>query len=130
MSDDMNLPLISCQAPLLSTDLFSFQVYTFDPLEEHPDRRGCCEDIRNITEVFPTPPGEAPVQTPIDAAYFSWTEKSVYFFKAEDVWVNTLYRPRALVRNLMKYVGKWYHKPEESYATTKHKWFDICDVGQ
>lgn len=90
----------------------------FDP--KQPDEtRGCCERKLKIVDEFPLLDGEGQAfPSSVDAVYISYNDQSMYFFKDDDVWKNTLYHPRQkVIKNGLKYVGQRYKK-----------WFDICDV--
>ena len=93
------------------------KVYVFDP-KLPPETRGCCERKRKIWEEFPSVENQDPMPGDIDASYYSYTDKSVYFLKGEKVWQNVLFHPRQKqIRNGVKHIGNWFEK-----------WYDICDV--
>ena len=73
-------------------------------------------------EEFPPADGEEANRLPanLDAAYFSYTENTLFFFKGDDYWQNVAFDPTKhsdAPENSVVYKGKWYDK-----------WYDICDI--
>ncbi|XP_069139651.1 matrix metallopeptidase-21-like [Argopecten irradians] len=93
-------------------------VYVYDP-KEPEETRGCCIRTVRFEDEFPTVEGDEVLTGNVDAVYYSYKNKTVYFIKDEHVWQNYLFHPRQKkqIRNAIKYVGKWYEM-----------WYDICDV--
>lgn len=92
-------------------------VYVYDP-KGADHTKGCCVRKRKIWEEFPPMEGEDPLPSDLDVAYFSYSDKKVYFLKDETVWENVLFNPRQKqIRNSVKKLGTWYEK-----------WYDVCDV--
>ncbi|XP_041371054.1 matrix metalloproteinase-21-like [Gigantopelta aegis] len=92
-------------------------VYVYDP-KEPEDTRGCCVRKRLVTEEYPALEGETPLPANLDAVYYSYKDKAMFFIKGEEYWINSLYHPKQkVIQNAIEYKGKWYEK-----------WFDICDV--
>ena len=70
--------------------------------------------IGTFTDVFPPAPNEENVLDGyITSVYYSYGEKTLFFFKDEDVWQDENFPDTPRVR----YLGKWYDK-----------WFDICEA--
>lgn len=82
-----------------------------------PSTTGCCERIVNIREEYPSV-DDSPLPDNLDAVYYSYKEKSMYFLKGEDVWKNVrFHRRQRNTVNEIRHEGKWYDH-----------WYDICDV--
>ena len=71
-----------------------------------------------ITDVFPAVPGHTALPAQLDAVYYSYRDKMMYFLKGEDLWRNKSFNRRDhTTHNSIEHIGKWYDK-----------WLDICDV--
>jgi len=82
-------------------------------LQKSPDA-GCCDMIGKFTDIFPPAPNEEKILDGyITSVYYSYGEKTLFFFQDEDVWQDDNFADTPRVR----YVGKWYDK-----------WFDICEA--
>ncbi|XP_048746011.2 matrix metallopeptidase-21-like isoform X2 [Ostrea edulis] len=92
-------------------------VYVYDP--KVPDQsKGCCVRKQKVWKEFPPAEGEDPLPSDLDAVYFSYNDKKIYFLKDETVWENVLFNPRQKkIKNSVKKIGPWYQK-----------WYDVCDV--
>lgn len=94
------------------------KVYVYNPRGQGaPSTTGCCERIVNIREEYPSV-DDSPLPDNLDAVYYSYKEKSMYFLKGEDVWKNVrFHRRQRNTVNEIRHEGKWYDH-----------WYDICDV--
>nr|KAG5688239.1 hypothetical protein BaRGS_034281 [Batillaria attramentaria] len=92
-------------------------VYVYDP-KEPEESRGCCVRKRKIWEEFPPAEGQDPLPADLDAVYYSYQDKMMYFFKGEKLWKNSVFDPRQRrIYNSVELLGNWWQR-----------WMDICDV--
>lgn len=55
---------------------------------------------------------------PIDAVYYSYADKTIYFFKGNDYWADTCFDlASSTVDSCIEYKGLW-----------ADHWYDICDI--
>ncbi|CAG5116421.1 unnamed protein product [Candidula unifasciata] len=92
-------------------------VYVYNPAAPESDR-GCCVRKRKIIEEYPPAEGHRPLPSNLDVVYYSYKDKTMYFFKGDNLWRNKLFDPRQRrIHNSIEFLGPWYQK-----------WMDICDV--
>ncbi|KAG0421807.1 hypothetical protein HPB47_002318 [Ixodes persulcatus] len=92
-------------------------VYAYDVSRGH---EGCCLPgyPRSIVAEFPAAPDQGNLPHHVDAVYYSYTDRSMYFFKGTRYWQNVAFNPLDR-RRTNRIAG-----PREISS----KWFDICDV--
>nr|XP_045595035.1 uncharacterized protein LOC123756091 [Procambarus clarkii] len=82
---------------------------------------GCCLSgyPRRIKDEFlPADSGSRPLPRDLDAVYYSYTDKTVFFIKDRLYWELVTFNPHDQLRN-NNVVGPSY---------VHHKWYDICDT--
>ncbi|KAM7284656.1 matrix metalloproteinase-21-like [Ixodes scapularis] len=92
-------------------------VYAYDVSRGH---EGCCLPgyPRSIVAEFPAAPDQGNLPHHVDAVYYSYTDRSMYFFKGTRYWQNVAFNPLDR-RRTNRIAG-----PREISS----KWLDICDV--
>ncbi|XP_023236851.1 matrix metalloproteinase-21-like isoform X2 [Centruroides sculpturatus] len=92
-------------------------VYAYDVSRGN---EGCCLPgyPRKIQQEFPSARSESTLPANLDAVYYSYTDKSMYFFKGCYYWQNIGFKPLDR-RRTNRIAGPW---------EISSKWYDICDV--
>ncbi|GIY90400.1 matrix metalloproteinase-21 [Caerostris darwini] len=92
-------------------------VYAYDVSR---GKEGCCLPgyPKHIHKEFPSITKEASLPSHLDAVYYSYTDRSMYFFKGIYYWHNVAFNPLDR-RRTNKIKGPWL---------VSSKWYDICDV--
>lgn len=101
------------------------QVFAYDMSYNNPSEAGCCVDN------YPKPIGTAyqgtdwyvpALETNIDGAYYSYSDRTLYFFKGDYYWASTYnHRPGHQVGGSNVRVGSRQMYKDE-------KWTDLCEV--
>ena len=117
--------------------LFSvIQVYEYNPHEK--TNSGCCESIVLFTDMFPLHPDSAntiefmgetvhPLTGNVDAVYFSYGDRTVYFFRGKYVWENTLFHVMDPETGIVKYNS--IDQNELRFRGKSNEfWQDLCHV--
>ncbi|XP_076308178.1 matrix metalloproteinase-21-like [Tachypleus tridentatus] len=92
-------------------------VYAYDVNRGH---EGCCLPgyPKDITKEFPAETPESKLPDNLDAVYYSYAHRSMFFFKGKLFWENKSFSPLDKHRR-NKIVGPW---------SISSKWYDICEV--
>ncbi|GBM27548.1 hypothetical protein AVEN_257860-1 [Araneus ventricosus] len=93
------------------------KVYAYDVSR---GKEGCCLPgyPKHIHKEFPSVTKESSLPSHLDAVYYSYTDRSMYFFKGIYYWHNVAFNPLDR-RRTNKVKGPWL---------ISSKWYDICDV--
>ncbi|GFU45318.1 matrix metalloproteinase-21 [Nephila pilipes] len=92
-------------------------VYAYDVTR---GKEGCCLPgyPKHTHKEFPSVNKESSLPSHLDAVYYSYTDRSMYFFKGIYYWHNIAFNPLDR-RRTNKIKGPWL---------ISSKWYDICDV--
>ncbi|XP_054706403.1 matrix metalloproteinase-21-like [Uloborus diversus] len=92
-------------------------VYAYDVSK---GTEGCCLPgyPKYIHQEFPSINKESSLPNHLDAVYYSYTDRSMYFLKGIHYWQNVAFNPLDR-RRINKVKGPWL---------ISSKWYDICDV--
>ncbi|CAL1268580.1 unnamed protein product [Larinioides sclopetarius] len=101
-------------------NLYFFKGYLVYAYDVSRGKEGCCLPgyPKHIHKEFPSVTKESSLPSHLDAVYYSYTDRSMYFFKGIYYWHNVAFNPLDR-RRTNKVKGPWL---------VASKWYDICDV--
>ncbi|XP_042898572.1 matrix metalloproteinase-21 isoform X2 [Parasteatoda tepidariorum] len=101
-------------------NLYFFKGHTVYAYDVNKGREGCCLPgyPKHIHQEFPSVNKDSALPSHLDAVYYSYTDRSMYFFKGTHYWHNIAFNPLDR-RRTNKVKGPWL---------ISSKWYDICDV--